>query len=136
MADTQHNLRIKATLDTSQVQHEADKLNSASGRGGMAGSTNSTARLLNKLDSTLNRLNTTLQKLAGGVNSQQRSSSPRAYGPIYAPPGWDRDSIQKRFMDSQNSLLERQMKKFVSDVIARQPYDLDSLNKYLKYPHF
>lgn len=136
MADTQHNLRIKATLDTSQVQHEADRLNSAGGRGRMAGSSSSTARLLNKLDSTLNRLNTTLQKLSRGINGQQRSSSPRTSGPIYAPPGWDRDSIQNRFMDSQKSLLERQMRKFVSDVIARQPFDLYSLNKYLKYPHF
>lgn len=32
MADTQHNLRIKATLDTSQLQQEIDRLNQTAGQ--------------------------------------------------------------------------------------------------------
>lgn len=68
MADTQHNLRIKATLDTSQLQQEIDRLNQTGGQGSAGtSSTQSTTRILNKLDSTLNKLNMTINRLADAV---------------------------------------------------------------------
>lgn len=69
MADTQHNLRIKATLDASQLQQELDRLNNAGTRGSATGSTSSngvlqsTARMLSKLDTTLSKLNHAIEGL-------------------------------------------------------------------------
>lgn len=83
MADTQHNLRIKATLDTSQLQQEIDRLNQTGGQGSAgAGGAQSTTRILNKLDSTLNRLNSVINRLADVVGAKN-------YGrlaPISLPP--------------------------------------------------
>lgn len=86
MADTTHNLKIKATLDASGIQSELDRLNQMdrAGRQGGQGSTAGTTRILTKLDQTLNRLNRTLESMSRGFqNPSGHGASPGNY---QAPP--------------------------------------------------
>lgn len=85
MADTTHNLKIKATLDASGIQSELDRLNQIdrSKQGGQ-NSAASTTRILTKLDQTLNRLNRTLESMARGF--QGPSGHGAAPGSYQAPP--------------------------------------------------
>lgn len=86
MADTTHNLKIKATLDASGIQSELDRLNQMdrAGRQGGQGSAAGTARILTKLDQTLNRLNRTLESMARGFQGPPgRGGAPGSY---QAPP--------------------------------------------------
>lgn len=91
MADTQHNLRIKATLDASQLQQELDRLNTTGARGGAAGSATSngvlqsTARMLSKLDTTLSKLNHAIE----GLMRQQFNRGFSAPGGISQAIGQD-----------------------------------------------
>lgn len=80
MADTTHNLKIRATLDATGVQQELDRLNQMdrAGQQGGQGSASGAARVLTKLDQTLSRLNQTLQAFA------QRAGTGRAQGAVMA----------------------------------------------------
>lgn len=67
----EHNLTIKATLDTSSVQRELDQINrtvmTMNGATGVSGSTRTSAGgigNLNKISSAIDRLNRTIDKLS------------------------------------------------------------------------
>lgn len=86
MADTTHNLKIKATLDASGIQSELDRLNQMdrAGRQGGQGSAAGTARILTKLDQTLNRLNRTLENMSRGFQNPSSHGAPS--GSYQGPP--------------------------------------------------
>lgn len=88
MADTTHNLKIKATLDASGIQSELDRLNQMdrAGRQGGQGSAAGTARILTKLDQTLNRLNRTLESMSRGFQSPSSHMGAPGGGGYQAPP--------------------------------------------------
>ena len=89
MADSTHILKLKATLDTSEVKSKLDQLRQAQqqalGNDQKSGNTSSQGigGNLTQLTSTLNRLNTTmmqmqrtLSQLAVGNKIQQQTSLP------------------------------------------------------------
>lgn len=72
---TEHELKLKATLDTSEVRREIERLNSSrvSQRPGVSSS--SPNATFSRLSTTLSRLDMTLSKLLAAVQSMSRMSN-------------------------------------------------------------
>lgn len=132
MADTTHNLKIKATLDASGIQSELDRLNQQN-RGGDSGGgqgARNTARLLTRLDQTLSRLNRTLESLARGVQQGQHAGrgyqSPMALAPRAVTVGSGKAAVQDIFRAGITYLgMTRQ--QALDMEIARAQSDFDKI---------
>lgn len=72
---TEHELNLKATLDTTEVRREIERLNSSRGSQRSGVSASSPNATFSRLSTTLSRLDMTLSKLLAAVQSMARISN-------------------------------------------------------------
>ena len=72
---TEHELKLKATLDTTEVRREIERLNSSRGSQRSGVSASSPNATFSRLSTTLSRLDMTLSKLLAAVQSMARMSN-------------------------------------------------------------
>ena len=72
---TEHELKLKATLDTTEVRREIERLNSSRGSQRSGVSSSSPNATFSRLSTTLSRLDMTLTKLLAAVQSMARISN-------------------------------------------------------------
>ena len=83
---TEHELKLKATLDTSEVRREIERLNSSRGSQRSGVSASSPNATFSRLSTTLSRLDMTLSKLLAAVQSMARMSNVNPASSMYAAP--------------------------------------------------
>ena len=81
---TEHELKLKATLDTTEVRREIERLNSSRGSQRSGVSSSSPNATFSRLSTTLSRLDMTLTKLLAAVQSMARISNVHPSAPMYA----------------------------------------------------
>ena len=81
---TEHELKLKATLDTSEVRREIERLNSSRGSQRSGVSASSPNATFSRLSTTLSKLDMTLSKLLAAVQSMARMSNVNPAAPMYA----------------------------------------------------
>lgn len=72
---TEHELKLKATLDTTEVRREIERLNSSRGSQRSGVSASSPNATFSRLSTALSRLDMTLSKLLAAVQSMARISN-------------------------------------------------------------
>ena len=72
---TEHELKLKATLDTTEVRREIERLNSSRGSQRSGVGSSSPNATFSRLSTTLSRLDMTLTKLLAAVQSMARISN-------------------------------------------------------------
>lgn len=65
----EHNLQIKASIDTSQIQSQLDKINGSKSQMSGNGSQSNATRAIQNLQRSIDRLNATIQRMATGAAS-------------------------------------------------------------------
>ena len=82
---TEHELKLKATLDTTEVRREIERLNSSRGSQRSGVSSSSPNATFSRLSTTLSKLDMTLSKLLAAVQSMARISNVNTAAPMTAP---------------------------------------------------
>ena len=81
---TEHELKLKATLDTTEVRREIERLNSSRGSQRSGVGSSSPNATFSRLSTTLSKLDMTLTKLLAAVQSMARISNVNPAAPMSA----------------------------------------------------